>query len=70
MSCILLFEIEYSLECVSTNPPFLSRPSDTKIRTAIILVVAIAKIPKIWKRTPLDAYFLIYKCQDCAVNQQ
>ena len=36
MLCILLFEIEYSLEFVSTNPPFLSRPSDTKIQTAII----------------------------------
>ena len=36
MHCILLFEIEYSLEFVSTNPPFLSRPSDTKIQTAII----------------------------------
>ena len=36
MTCILLFEIEYSLEFVSTNLPFLSRPSDTKIQTAII----------------------------------
>ena len=30
ITCILRFEI------VSTNPPFLSRPSDTKIQTAII----------------------------------
>ena len=29
--CILLFEIEYSLEFVSTNPPLLSRPFDSKI---------------------------------------
>ena len=36
MPCILLFEIKYSLEFVSTNPPFLSRPSNTKIKTAII----------------------------------
>ena len=36
MPCILLFGIEYSLEFVSTNPSFLSRPSDTKIQTAII----------------------------------
>ena len=36
MSFNLLFEIEYLLEFVSTNPPFLSRPSDTKIQTAII----------------------------------
>ena len=36
MPCILLFEIQYSLEFVSTNPPFLSCPSDTKIQTAII----------------------------------
>ena len=36
MSCILLFEIEYSLEFVSTNLPFLSRPSNTKVQTAII----------------------------------
>ena len=36
MPCILLLEIEYSLEFVSTNPPFLSRPSDTKIQAAII----------------------------------
>ena len=34
--CILPFEIEYSLEFVSTNPPFFSRPFDTKIQTAII----------------------------------
>ena len=36
MPWILLFEIEYLLEFVSTNSPFLSRPSDTKIQTAII----------------------------------
>ena len=36
MSCISLFEIEYSLEFVSTNYSFLSCPSDTKIQTAII----------------------------------
>ena len=34
--CILLFEIEYSHEFVSTNPPFFSRPFDTKIQSAII----------------------------------
>ena len=33
---VLLFEIEYSLEFVPTNPPFLYRPSDTKIQIAII----------------------------------
>ena len=33
---VLLFEIEYSIEFVSTNPPFLSRPSDTKVQTTII----------------------------------
>ena len=31
MPCILLFEIEYSLEFVSKNPPFLSHPSDNKV---------------------------------------
>ena len=36
MPCILLFEIEYVLEFVSTSSPFLSRPSDTKIQTGII----------------------------------
>ena len=36
MPCILLFEIEYWLEFVSTNSPFLSFPSDTKVQTAII----------------------------------
>ena len=36
MPWILLFEIEYSLEFFSINPPFLSRPSDTKIEAAII----------------------------------
>ena len=36
MPCILLFEIEYLPEFVSTNPPFLSRPSDTKFQAAII----------------------------------
>ena len=35
MPYILLFETEYSLEFVYTNLPFLSRPSDTKIQTAI-----------------------------------
>ena len=35
MPCILLFETEYSLEFVYTNLRFLSRPSDTKIQTAI-----------------------------------
>ena len=36
MLYILLFEIEYSLEFVSTNSPFLSCPSEFKIQTAII----------------------------------
>ena len=36
MPCILLCEIEYSLEFVSVNPPFSSCPCDTKIQTAII----------------------------------
>ena len=36
MRWILLFEIEYSIEFVSTNYPFLSRPSDTKVQTTII----------------------------------
>ena len=35
MPYILLLETEYSLEFVYTNLPFLSRPSDTKIQTAI-----------------------------------
>ena len=35
MPCIALFEIQYSLEFISKNPPFLTRPSDTKIQTAI-----------------------------------
>ena len=34
--CILLFEKEYSLEFVSKNPLFLSRPSETNIEIAII----------------------------------
>ena len=62
VSCILRFEIEYSLEFVSKNPPFLSRPSDTKIQTAII--------PKIWKDTSLGIYFWICKSQDHAINCQ
>ena len=36
MPCILLCDIGYSLDFVSVNPPFLSRPSDIKIQTAII----------------------------------
>ena len=36
MPCIVLFEIQYLLELVSTNHPFLSCPSDTKIQAAII----------------------------------
>ena len=35
MPCILLFQLEYSLEFVSKNP-FLSCLSDTKVQTAII----------------------------------
>ena len=35
MPCILLFETEYSLEFVYANLPFLFRPSDTMIQTAI-----------------------------------
>ena len=34
--CISLFDIKYSLEFVSKNPPFLSRPSEAKIEIAII----------------------------------
>ena len=36
MPCTLLCEIEYSLEFVSVNLPFSSRPSDTKIQAAFI----------------------------------
>ena len=36
MPCLVLFEIECSLEFFSTNPPFLSLPSNTKIQTANI----------------------------------
>ena len=36
MPCILLFEIEYLFQFASTNLPFLSRTSDTKIQTAVI----------------------------------
>ena len=36
MSRILLFEVEYSLEFVSTNLPYIYCLSDTKIQTAII----------------------------------
>ena len=36
MPSILHFEIEYLLEVVYGNPPFLSRPSRSKIETAII----------------------------------
>ena len=36
MPCILLYEIEYLLGFVFVNPPFLSRPSGTKIQTASI----------------------------------
>ena len=36
MPCVLLFEIEYLLEFVFSNPPFLSHPSDAKIQAAII----------------------------------
>ena len=54
MPCILLFEIEYLLEFISTNPPFLSCPFNTKI----------------CKRTSLDVYFSICKSQDRAINRQ
>ena len=36
MPCILLFEIQYLLELVFTNYPFLSCPCDTKIQEGII----------------------------------
>ena len=34
------------------------------------LVLATAKISTIWKNTPLDVYFLIFKSQDRAINRQ
>ena len=34
------------------------------------LVLATAKIPKIWKRSSLDVYFSICKSQDSAINRQ
>ena len=34
------------------------------------LVLATAKVSKIWKRTSLDVYFLISKSQDRAINYQ
>ena len=34
------------------------------------LVLATAKIPKIWKRTSLDVYFSIWKSQDRVINHQ
>ena len=34
------------------------------------LVLATAKIPKIWKRTSLNVYFSICKSQDHAINRQ
>ena len=46
MPCILLFETEYSLEFVYTNLPFLSRPSNTKIQTAITLCLQQQKSQK------------------------
>ena len=67
MPCILLFEIIHSLEFVSTNPPFLFRPSDTKIQTSIIWWKT--KSQKIWKRTSLVFYFSICKSQDRAINR-
>ena len=58
MPGILLCETEYSLEFVSVNPTFLSRSyllhQDSN---SYYLVVATAKIPKIWKRTSLGVFF-------------
>ena len=70
MLCILLFEIEYSLEFVSTNPPFFIRFFRHQDSNRYYLVIATAKIPKICKHTSLDVYFLICKSQDCTNNYQ
>ena len=46
-------------------PPFRRQDS-----SSYYLVVATAKIPKIWKGTSLDVDFLICKSQDYAINRQ
>ena len=38
--------------------------------TSYYLVLAAAKIPKIWKCTSLDVFFFICKSQDCTINRQ
>ena len=67
-SYFAIFETEYSFQFVSANPPFLSSP--TPDSNSYYLVVAIAKIPQICKRKPLNVYFSICKSQDCATNRQ
>ena len=61
MPCILLLEIQYLLKFVSTNPPFLSCPSDTKIQAAIVWW-------QLQQKISLGFYFLTWKSQDCAIN--
>ena len=63
-----IFEIEYSFQFVSANPPFLSSP--TPDSNSYYLMAAMAKIPKICKQTSLDVYFSICKSQDCTTNRQ
>ena len=63
--CILLFEIEYLLKSSFFIPSFRHQASNS-----YYLVVTTAKIPKIWKSTSSDVYFLIYQSQDHSINRQ
>ena len=62
-----IFETEYLFHFVSANLPFYLVQL-TPDSHSYYLMAAIAKIPKICKRTSLAVYISIWKSQDCATN--
>ena len=68
--CILHCEIQYSLEFVSTNPPFFISSLQHQGSNSCCLVVNTAKIPKIRKSTSFEVYFSICKSQDRTINRK
>ena len=66
--CILLFEIEYSLEFVSTDLPFFPVLLTSRFKQ-LLFGVSCSKNPKILNCKSFDVYFSICKSQDSAIIQ-
>ena len=68
MIYIVLFEIEYSLEFISTNPPFFPVLSTLRFKQ-LLFGGSCSKNPRILKCKSFDVYFSICKSQDRAIIQ-